>query len=779
MSISTHWLEFFLPRLSFVVCRFRNVTMDQPLTPFTDRVAAALIRWRYPLLVVAVVLLAASTWLARDIKFDQTIESLYAYDDPHLRDYLESKRLFGGDEFLIVAWREPGLFSNEDDHEDELTESSRKRIEALTDKLNAVAGVNAPSTQNLITTLRFADALPISALRTKVLAMVTGSLVNEDRDVTAIFLRLTPEKDSDKRAATFRNIRSIADAHDPPAYVAGEPLHVHDMFRYVQEDGALLFKISFVLLSAVLLILFRSVRWILLPAAIVALSIQLTYGVLVVADVPLSMVSAILNSLVTIIGVATVTHVAVHYREYRHNYAPEESLRRTLALLLSPIFWTCATTAVGFLALVSSQISPVRSFGLMMSLASMLVFLSSVMILPGGVLMFARWRNDPREAPAEQQLVSLLDRVFDFVRRYPWGVSTALAASIVVLALGLTRLTVETDFSKNFRESSPLVQSLRFVETELGGAGTLEVNFNAPSELTDEFIDGLANLSGRIRDLEYNGEKLVTQANSLDQGIDLFPKIKFLPFLPKTPRQKLDFIARFQPEFEPSLYNRKEHRTRIFLRAYEQRSAEHKNQVIRQVRDAARETHPEAKVSGTYVLLTFLVDSLLSDQIVSFTWAAIGLTIVMTLAFRSLLYGVIGLLPNIFPIVLVIGGMGWANVPINIGTAMITCVSMGLTVDSSIHYLASYRRERRLGIPADEAISHTNRDVGRALVFANLALVAGFVVLTFSKFIPLVYFGFLVGAAMTGGLLGNLLLLPVLLRFLNRWMHPEPQTTDE
>ena len=95
----------------------------------------------------------------------------------------------------------------------------------------------------------------------------------------------------------------------------------------------------------------------------------------------------------------------------------------------------------------------------------------------------------------------------------------------------------------------------------------------------------------------------------------------------------------------------------------------------------ARKYDPDAKVSGVFVLLTFLIDSLMSDQVTSFLYASIGLLLVMTLAFRSLKLGLVGLLPNVFPIVLVIGGMGWADVPVNIATAMITCVSLGLTVD--------------------------------------------------------------------------------------------------
>ena len=155
----------------------------------------------------------------------------------------------------------------------------------------------------------------------------------------------------------------------------------------------------------------------------------------------------------------------------------------------------------------------------------------------------------------------------------------------------------------------------------------------------------------------------------------------------------------------------------------------------------------------------------MSDQLVSFAIAAAGIAVTLSIAFRSIPIGLMSILPNIFPILLVIGSMGWIGVPINIGTAMIASVSMGLTVDSTIHYLAGYRRAREEGLDHYAALRVTHASVGRAVIFASAALVVGFTVLTLSHFIPLIYFGVLVSAAMLGGLLGGLILLPLLLQW--------------
>jgi predicted RND superfamily exporter protein len=132
----------------------------------------------------------------------------------------------------------------------------------------------------------------------------------------------------------------------------------------------------------------------------------------------------------------------------------------------------------------------------------------------------------------------------------------------------------------------------------------------------------------------------------------------------------------------------------------------------------------------------------------------------------------------VLPILLVIGGMGWAGIPINIGTAMIASVSLGLTIDSTIHYLNGYTRRKRAGATHLEAMSATHAEVGRALTFANVALIIGFTVLSLSQFIPLVYFGVLVSVAMLGGLICNLVLLPALLPGDGRQRSPEGSHPD-
>jgi predicted RND superfamily exporter protein len=99
---------------------------------------------------------------------------------------------------------------------------------------------------------------------------------------------------------------------------------------------------------------------------------------------------------------------------------------------------------------------------------------------------------------------------------------------------------------------------------------------------------------------------------------------------------------------------------------------------------------------------------------------------------------------------------------------MIASVSMGLAVESSVHYITAFQRQRRRGLSVDEALAHCHQDVGRAMVFSTLALIVGFTALCLSEFVPTIYFGVLEGLAMLGGMLGNLFILPLLLKLVVR-----------
>jgi predicted RND superfamily exporter protein len=173
-------------------------------------------------------------------------------------------------------------------------------------------------------------------------------------------------------------------------------------------------------------------------------------------------------------------------------------------------------------------------------------------------------------------------------------------------------------------------------------------------------------------------------------------------------------------------------------------------------------TPSRAFVTGYHVLLTRLLDNLLGDQWRCLVAAIIGVGILLLIVSRSLYLALIALVINAIPALVVLGALGWLGHNVNLGAAMIAAVSLGLTIDGSLHWLAVYRRALNHGHDPRRAALRAQAGIGLAVALATVALVAGFGTLWTSPFLPTATFGVLVSAALGLGSLLNLYVLPVL-----------------
>lgn len=728
-----------------------------------------LIHYRNWLLLAAVVLLIASIPIANRLTFDQTIESFFPPDNPDIQLLKKSRQDFGGDEFVIVAWHQPNLLQTDPEGDfPELTSEAAERIRTLADKLGKLPGVDATHTRDL---QRYLEKSPRNRnTRRAMLSLFNGILIGPDQETTAIVLQLRPGDGGNfTRDDTIRGIRKIAEEFDPDVSVAGEAVQIQDMFDLVERDGNLLYIASLCVLSVMLLVIFRNIRWVLASLGIVITSVVCTRALLVLFGSQLSMVSSMLNSLVTIISISATTHIIVYYRELRATLNARDAATQTLSDLWHPVFWTMIAIAVGFAALLVSDIVPVRSFAIMMTVGTLMVILVTLAVLPAA---FASGSDVPMpgRVKLEDKLDAALNRMAHMIDRHPVGTSIVCILLTAITAPGLWVMQVETDFSRNFRESSPIVQSLRFVESKLGPAGTWDVLFDVPDPLTSKFLDQTRELTDSLKEL--STEHVQLDVLSLNDAIDIPPRLG-------KAQVRFERVNQRQHDLVQSFYNPDRRRMRIVLRSPEQQSTEAKLAQIQQVRETVAKHFENVKAagdatdipaelpvaSGLFVLMARIINSLLEDQLKSFLWACIGTFVAMTIAFRSIRLGLISLVPNIFPIALVTGSLGLLEIPVNIGTAMIASVSMGFTC--SVHYIAVFQNSLpKVGLT--EALQIAQSGVGKAVVLAHFALVAGFLVLTASEFIPLVYFGSILSLSMIGGLISDLVLLPLLLRWTTR-----------
>jgi predicted RND superfamily exporter protein len=392
-----------------------------------------------------------------------------------------------------------------------------------------------------------------------------------------------------------------------------------------------------------------------------------------------------------------------------------------------------------------------------------------VLLVPGLTWLSSSGRNLP---PADDRLSlgKWLASLLAWSNRHVLGLTVGAIALVTLALVGSTRLELETDFTKSFRAGSRIVRAYDFVEERFGGAGVWDLIVPVP-----ERLDRKTQLA--IIELEMKLQRLVpelTKAISLPDAISAY--LGGTDALRQTPdfmlRTALSAIWVNMPKFVESLRHADPADGRqwlhVLLRAPERLDAERKTEVISHVQSTAAEHFPEAQVTGYYVLLASLIESLLADQWKAFIVATIVVGAMILIAIRDVRLTAVTFAPNIFPSLVLFGVMGWLGLRVNMGAAMIAAVSIGLSVDGSVHYTMFYQRLRRRGLSLTEALDRSQDSIGRAAVFSTLALTVGFATLVVSDFVPTIYFGVLVSLSMIGGLIGNIIVLPVLIRLVDR-----------
>ena len=794
-----------------------------------ERFAKWLVDLRAWLFAVGLTFVVAAIPLARIGVSDLSVQSLFAADDPRLLLYNRTAAEFGGEATVLAVYHDP----------DAISAAGLARLAEVRRQLAAVPFVNSalcladlphprdPSLasealsalgetiaqlvhgelrsaanrlkawrpRTLLEWFERANASETRNLREQILGteLYRDAFISADGEVVAVLLQLDrTAMASGAIERTIESLRRIVEIAPPePGHLVGAPVMINDVYSYLTEDASRLQWASTLTMLVVIGLLFRNVRWTILPLLVVAAAVVWTRAFMQVLAIKQSLIASMTESLVTVIGVAAVVHVAVFFGEdaAEQRAGPLDvrlALERTLARIVGSFSWACVITAVGFASLFVARIRPVREYAAVMTAAALFVGIASILLIPGGALLGRRWVSaTPRTTWADEQLGAGLGWIVGFVGRHAVTVLLAIMLAMGAAAVGFRWLSLETEFTKNFRADAPILTSYNFVESHLGGVGVLEVVFSA-DHVTPDLLQSMREASKEIRRLP-----MVTKVNGLHDVIDF--GATFLGVAPGVHSPWRDW---FKSEFVDraflavlhrlpdgpakrlvnGFWNPAAGRLRLLVRVREKQDVGSKTALLAGLREIIqRYFGPSAEPTGIFVLLVFLVDTLIQDQWFAVGAATVGVIATASLAFGSLRLGLVAFAPKLVLVAAVIGAMGWLGMKVNVATAMIGSVAMGLVVAFSVPYLNRFRQERRAGAPFYVALSRTHRTAGKAMVFANMALMLGFLVLALSRFIPAVHFGFLVSVAILGGVIGNLFLLPVLLRFAY-W---QPAPTEE
>ena len=609
---------------------------------------------------------------------------------------------------------------------------------------------------------------------------------------------------AERQQQLVKNVRAVLDQHRGAAteiFLGGVPMIASDMVSFVKSDmqvfgvGILLFVI------VVLTIIFRAVRWVCLPLLVCMLTNVFMLGLLGFLDWRMTVISSNFIALLLIITLAIAVHLVVRYRELQ--LLKPQATQRELALatvlaMLRPCLYTGLTTIVAFMSLVISGIRPVMDFGWMMTIGVAVALLTTFIVVPVGMLL--------GRAPAPENKSQTLSDESVFTLRFAHitenhgGKILAVAVCILLFSVsGVTQLKVENRFIDYFDESTEIYRGMELVDSELGGTIPLEVvvypaQKNEVDQYEGDFDDDFDDEFDDDFGGDFGGESseispwfTVSGLNELErihQHIDSLSetgKVLSLATVYQLADDLLDgglddiqlaLAYRNLPEeikavmVAPYLHD-ETNEARITVRVKETSRTLNRAELIEDLHQFMQEdmgySEQRYRFTGMLVLYNNLLQSLFVSQILTLGLVFVAITAMLVVLFQSLSLALIGIVPNLMAALLVLGGMGWAGVPLDMMTITIAAISIGIGVDNTIHYVHRFKREFQNDGDYTATMYRCHGSIGRAMYYTSITIIFGFSILALSNFKPSIYFGLLTGVAMLSALLGSLLLLPKLL----------------
>lgn len=633
------------------------------------------------------------------------------------------------------------------------------------------------------------------------------------QEVSAEFLnyRTAKAEVDHKRVAQIREL--IEDYRDRATIFLGGPdMITADMITFIKSDLTVFGAGILVFIIATLALIFRQIRFVVLPLITCTLCLVIILGFLSWIDWRLTVISSNFVLLLLIITLALTIHLIVRYRELQSNN-PEsnqhELVSQTVISMAKPCLYTVLTTIVAFTSLVVSDIRPVIDFGWMMTMGISLALVIAFITIPAGMVLLGKG-----------SYTSLKDNSSAFTAKFAWltehyGTLILLTAfSLAALsAYGISKLEVENRFIDYFRSDTEIYRGMETIDTALGGTTPLDIIIQAPvfdepaindveefestdddysldddyafeveygdmeEELAQDDASGLTESywfsSAGLADLEklqtfIDAQPEVGKVNSL---VQLYAVARDL-----SNRDLNDLeIAIMRQNLSDEIYQQMVapyllediDEARIQLRAMETggqlRRAELLEKIHQYAIDEVGIAPENIRFTGILVLYNNMLQSLYKSQIVTLGAVFIGIMIMFLVLFQSVKISIIAILPNFLAAGIVLGSMGIFGIPLDMMTITIAAIAVGIGVDHAIHYLTRFKREFSLDSNYIGAMHRAHASIGQALFYTSITIIAGFSILALSNFIPSVYFGLLTGLAMLAALLGSMTLLPQLI----------------
>jgi len=726
----------------------------------------SIVRRRVQVLLAIVLVTLFFGWQVPKLHIKTSIYDLVIEDLPETAHYNEFKEVFGSDEIIRVVVKAENVF-------DPVT---FRKIEELVTAATEMEGIrrviSLPGIKKDVDP-GGAWSLDRFAAMVTPIAIFRKNLISEDHKASVLTLVLEDQADRDMVIQRVREMIAGA-SKDLSLYQIGMPLVSEALANFTKKDFFSLPPITFLIITVILFFLFRNLACLLLPLICVILALLWTFGLMALTKTSLSMLTMIVPVFLIAVGTAYCLHIGSEYlTSAQETESRTEATVATFSLVSFPTALAVLTTAIGLGSLLVNRIVAIREFAIFSCFGMFSLLVIVLTFFPAALSIFPL----PKRKSDETNITPhFFDRFLDWVVNLDLHKQKVtlpiLGALVLFCVIGILRIRVETSPVEYFKRDTEVSRNFHDIYRDLSGSFPVNVvmaseeedYFEDPEHLGEigtlqQFLETLPFVDKAVSFAEYM--KLVNYAmNQFDPQFYTLPEEGFeVRMLMNNYRIMLgdDMYSRFMnPELNKANILLFTHiaSSRDFLKTREAILARVQENFSKDLK---------WDVTGLGMVISASSHLLTKGQVKSLSITVVLVFSLMFMLFLSSKVGLIAIVPNIFPIVVVFGVMGWLGIELSMVTSLIASIAIGLAVDDTIHYLVRYNREFKKSLDDKLALSQTIKQVGKPIVFTTLTIGVGFSILALSSFKPTAIFGFLMVITMFSALVGDLIILPSLM----------------
>ncbi|TFH26229.1 MAG: outer membrane lipoprotein-sorting protein [Bacteroidia bacterium] len=720
--------------------------------------------------------------------------------DPDLKNYFPKtmtsmvntdkiEEIFGNQDLVMIIF----------EAEDILAEETLKRVKTVEKEIGRIEGVRRTSSlfgSNHIhgeegvmyvepTILRIPRN---ESMREEVRAVIKDNdlvykvMVSDDFRATAMVCTL--EQDADEEAV-FAAIHEILKEYpgDEKVHFGGLPYLRQAIDKDIQRDGVILIPIALVMMLIFLYLVFREWRGVWLPFLVVVMSALIGLALIPVLGWKFSLLTLLVPILLIAVANDYGIHMIARYQELNaagNGNGMKDMSAGIARSLWKPIILTGLTTIAGISSLWAHTMIPARQMALVASIGILFAIFFSLVLLPA--LLSLLPRSKPRAVLAIQGIGrkrNPLGRFSFFVVRKRRLIPVVALVATLLVSIGILFLRVDSNEENFFPERHEVKQASKLINEKFGGSESISVLFSG--DLLDpallermesyrmemekmEAVDLTMGFSGVVREiskaLNDPNEALYDRIPPTREAVAQYMELYNMNGDPEELEQLVDFNYEHAP---------------LMIRINDANNGTVNGIIDRLEHITAGDPAVEA-IGGNGYVRTELANKVLSGTFISLGIALVIIFVLVSLIFKSASAGLLGIIPLTVSVVALFGIMGLSGVRLDVATALLSSVMIGVGIDYTIHFLWRYREERQQNRPAREAVITTITTTGRGIIFNALSVMVGFVVLIISSFTPIRFFGILVVVSILTCLVGALVILPaILLNHEPAFLKPEEE----